>query len=104
MPTILDLVFAIGAVSVIGFALFFAMRPNWALFVVADQNGVRTCRGIPKLHQASLTRFLTTEIPLRGRVIIRGLRQKNGLMRLQVSGPLDSGSRQRIRNFLLSLL
>ena len=104
ISTIFGLLFAIAAVSIIGVALFFAMRPNWALLVVADQNGVRTCRGIPKLHEANLTQFLSNEIPLQGRVIIRGLRQKNGLMRLRVSGPLDSGSRQRIRNFLLSLL
>jgi hypothetical protein len=101
---ILDSLFAIAAIGIVGTALFFATRPNWALVVVADRNGVRSCRGIPKLHEASLIQFLTTEIPIQGRVIIRGLRQKNGLMRLQVSGSLDSGSRQRIRNFLLSLL
>jgi len=101
---IFDFVFGIAAVSIVATVLFLAMRPKWALVVVADQNGVRCCRGVPKLHEANLTKFLTTEIPLHGRVTIRGLRQKNGLMRLQVSGPIDSGSRQRIRNFLLALL
>jgi hypothetical protein len=101
---ILDFLFAVGAVGIVGCALFLAMRPNWALVVIADKNGVRRCRGIPKLHEAQLIEFLTKEIPVQGRVTIRGLRQKNGLMRLTVSGPLDSGSRQRIRNFLLSLL
>src|SRR5262245_59280933 len=102
MPTILDTIFAMGAVGLGGLALFWAMRPHWALVVVADKGGVRQCRGIPKLHQAKLAEFLTKEISFQGRLTIRGHRQKNGLIRLQVNGSVDSGSRQRIRNFVLS--
>lgn len=104
MLSIFETVAAIAVLLVVVLALHTAIRPQWALVVIADQRGVRCLRGIPKLHEASLVEFLEKEVPAQGRITIRGARQKNGLMRLHITGDADQLKQQRIRNFVMSLL
>jgi hypothetical protein len=91
-------------VAVGGYCLWNISRPKWMLEIVVLPDGVKSCRGLPKAQEQKIVNFLQHDVSLPGKVRIRGTRSRNGRWHIAMAGSLDAGMRQRIRNFLITVL
>jgi hypothetical protein len=70
--------------------------------VIRVRRGRVSIRGkLPLAVHDTIRRFLLDDVAPRGRVTISG-RRRGGRLELRFRGALESGDRQRIRNFLLT--
>lgn len=89
---------------VLALVIWFAVRPKWAVRIVADADGVRLLAGVPRSKRQTVLDFLTRELAIQDRVTIRALRQPDGYLRLQVRGLVEPGAEQQVRNFLNTVI
>jgi hypothetical protein len=64
-----------------------------------------TVRGrVAAAKVGGVSAFFAQDVKPRGAVTVKGRRGAGGLLRLEVTGPLNAFDRQRVRNFLLEHL
>ena len=51
-----------------------------------------------------MVQFLEHDLALTNRVTIRAGRTRNGVLKLNVSGNVDAGTKQQMRNFLMMVI
>jgi hypothetical protein len=90
----------IGLLAVAGiYFLFFYRRSDFRIRVHGRHV---ECQGkLPIAHQQAVAEFLREDLTTRARLTIWGARHGKQLV-LWFSGPLSTGEKQRIRNFLMS--
>jgi len=86
------------------YALYLALRPKWDFTVVVNRQRCRLRGAFPEAQRHELYTFLRDRVEFRGTVRIRGRKRPGGYLALRIRGPLDEGSKQRIRNFLVNRL
>jgi len=94
----------LGLVAAAAWIIWEVCRTKWTTTIIVDGRGVRSHKGLAKAHQREIVDFLEQEASIDSKVVIRASRYQNGYVRLDIRGDLDFGTRQRIRNFLLSVL
>jgi hypothetical protein len=83
--------------------VWWATRRRYSFSIVAGGEGVRF-KGVAELRQQRLKEFLVQECGIVGPLRIDGGKSRGGRLLLRFRGEIDSGTRQRIRNFLLTQL
>lgn len=96
--------FAILIGALIVFGIWCATRTKWPVKIIVDRAGVASHQGLPKARAARVVEFFEREVSCDTRVVVSAMRQPNGYLRTKIAGPIDQGTKQRIRNFLLSML
>ena len=81
-----------------------ALQPPWLVNIVVANGKVLSHRGVAKAHFSTMIRFFEHDVALGGHTTIRAARHPNGALTLKVSGRTDPGTRQQIRNFLITIL
>ncbi len=99
----LAFIIRVAVVVLIGYAIWRLVRPRYDLEIVIDEDGVAQCEGLPKAQTREMLEFLN-ELPLDGQLIIRARRQAGGYWRIDFKGSLHPSTRQRIRNFLNTVI
>ncbi|MBP85961.1 MAG: hypothetical protein CMJ64_04460 [Planctomycetaceae bacterium] len=88
----------------VGFVIWRVLQPKYEIGIVLTPEGVRRVDGVDKRLRHEVEEFLQQNLPEQGKVVIRGIRQPGGRLRLVFRGPVHEGQQQRFRNFLLMLL
>ncbi len=70
----------------------------------AGQGPGKVTGSITAAQIRAIQQFLNDDVQPAGPITIRGTRQARGLWRFEIQGPLDTGAKQRIRNYLIDLL
>lgn len=87
---------------VIGLALagvwWFLRRPPLMRIVVRDGQIVE-CSPLPQARRREIEQIISGNAPETGRIVITGIRNKDGWMQLSFSGPIDAGLQQQLRNY-----
>jgi hypothetical protein len=91
-------------VALLVWVLWWALKPRWDFTILFVQGSVDFRGRFPEALRARTMDFLREDVLLRGSVKIHGRRDRNGHLQLQFSGPVFKEDRQRIRNFLVSML
>ena len=99
-----DLLFKIAIVAVLVALAWFWLRPRFDIRIVADSRGLVSHQGVAEAHLPDLQEFFTRDVELTSAVKVQGQRLSGGQLRLRIQGPCDAGTKQRIRNFLITLL
>ncbi|MCO6048112.1 hypothetical protein NG895_29815 [Aeoliella sp. ICT_H6.2] len=86
------------------YGIWTSRRSNWPIKIVVSSRGVESMRGLPASRTARVAEFLERDLAPESRVVIRAARSKSGRLRTKVTGAVDDGTRQRIRNFLYAEL
>ena len=94
----------LAAIMLIGYVVWRAMRPRYTVKIVVDEQGIKHHEGLPKACERTVLEFIEKNLSPEGKVTICASRQPNGYLRLDFRGQLDSGTRQRIRNFLITVI
>ncbi len=84
--------------------LWRATRKHYRVCIVAGPDEIKIVRGIAGAQQAAVLQFLRQDIELSRPVTILATKYPNGRLQMKIQGQLDAGLRQRIRNFLLTVL
>lgn len=84
--------------------LWWALRPRADFTILVDDRDIRIRGRFPEALRGKLVRFLREDVFLRGNVKITGRRERGGYLALHFSGRVFQEDRQRIRNFLVTLL
>jgi hypothetical protein len=75
------------------------MRPNHAIKIVVDQQGVKFHKGLPKVHQHEVLDFFEKTLAIDGKLTIYGDGRQSGYWQLIFKGQIDAGKQHQIRNF-----
>jgi hypothetical protein len=87
----------------VGIAVFaFYRRPEFTIQVRAAAVTIKG--GVPEFRKSQIVHFFHHELGPAPHCTVRGYRDSQHQLRLKISGPLDEGERQRIRNFLMVIL
>jgi hypothetical protein len=81
--------------------VWWATRPRRGFSIRIDGEAA-TFRGIAESRQQRIKQFLLQECGIAGPLRIDGGKSRAGRLWLRFSGEIDPGTRQRIRNFLLT--
>lgn len=100
----LDSLIKLSVVALISNVIWRAMRPQYSIKIVIDEQGVKHHEGLPKAHQRNVVEFFEKHISVSGKVTICARRQPNGYLRLDFKGQVDPGTQQQIRNFWLTFM
>jgi hypothetical protein len=90
--------------AVLVFVVWLFYRRRWPTRIVVDRNGVRSHRGLPKSREREILAFLNDDVSFEGKVTIGLARSQNGSLQTHFAGRIDEGTRQRIRNYLITVL
>lgn len=90
-------------VGIVGLAIW-AMRPRYQLRIVVCDGSVESLRGAAARQTDRIVEFLQHDVSLNGRVTIMVNKRPNGYFQLAFRGPVDEGTKQQIRNFLITIL
>lgn len=94
-------------VALIAFALYIAwksLRFDWPIAFRVTDHDVIFKRGIPIALQSRIRAFFRENITVEKPIAVYALKNSRGLLQLHIRGPLDVGTKQRIRNFLIDCL
>lgn len=86
------------------YGIWTAARPAWPIKIVVSPRGVESVRGLPRARTGRIVQFLEQDLAPSSRLVIRAAKSNSGRLRTKVSGRVDDGTRQRIRNFLYAEL
>jgi hypothetical protein len=86
------------------YGLWRAAHPKWTVRIVANAEGVELIEGIAQAKIKTARAFFEREVLLTGHITIRAFRQSNGHLHVNVRGPIGSDMKQRIRNFLTTVM
>ena len=90
--------------AVLGLVAWKLIQPRRRIRIVVDQDGVKSHHGLPDGRQNIILNFIARTVIMDRRVVIGLSRVSEGRPRLHFPGPIDSDTRQLVRNFLLSEL
>ncbi|MEX2560531.1 MAG: hypothetical protein WD403_11480 [Pirellulales bacterium] len=99
LPFLMRLLFLAAAA---GFA-WAILRTRWDFSIVVERGSVQFAGKVPQAQRAAISGFLKDCIA-EGPVKIRGYKGRGGRLKLAFKGPVDAGTRQQIRNFLVTVL
>ena len=91
-------------VVVIVLLVWWAIRPKADFTILIDDREIRVRGRFPEGLRGRLTQFLREDVLLRGNVKITRRRRRDGYLALNFQGAVFQEDRQRIRNFLVSVL
>ena len=92
------------AIALIGYGVWRILRPRYTLKIVIGKRGIKHHEGLPKAHKAYVLEFFEKHRSLDGNVTICAMRQRDGYLRLVFKGHVDPGTKQQIRNFLITVM
>ncbi len=92
------------AIALIGYVVWRMIRPRYTLKIVIGKQGIKHHKGLPKAHKTSVLKFFEKHRSFDGNVTICAMRQPDGYLRLIFKGEVDPGTRQQIRNFLITVM
>jgi hypothetical protein len=101
---ILFLLLRLLLVAVLVLVIWWAIKPRWHFTILFNQGSVRFRGRFPDGLRVKTADFLRDDVLLRGNVKIHGRRRRDGYLELQFAGPVFKEDRQRIRNFLVTVL
>jgi len=84
--------------------LWWAIRPRADFTILVDDREIRIRGRFPEALRGKLIQFLREDVLLRGNVKISARRHRDGYLGLNFQGAVFQEDRQRIRNFLVSML
>ena len=84
--------------------LWWAFRPRPDFTILVDDREIRIRGRFPEALRGRLIQFLREDVLLRGKVKISGRRRRDGYLTLDFQGAVFQEDRQRIRNYLVSVL
>jgi len=87
--------------AIVGF-VWWVLQPRYNFTILYHDGEVRIT-GLPQVQHANISRFLREDISLRRKVTIRGLRTRSGRLTVRFRGRIDIATKQRIRNFLMTI-
>ncbi len=96
--------FVLLVVAVIAFVVIVAFRPKHDFSIIVGQDDVEIRGAVAKRRRHELVQFFQNDLQLEEALTVLGRRGPGGRLQLQFRGPIDPGTRQRIRNFLLTVL
>jgi hypothetical protein len=91
-------------VALLLLVLWWALKPRWDFTIFFDQGVVRFRGRFPEALRPQMAQFLQEDVLLRGKVRVHGRRRRDSYLELQFDGPVFKDDRQRIRNFLVTVL
>lgn len=91
-------------VAVIVLIVWWAIRPRADFAILIDDREIRIRGRFPEALRGRLIQFLREDVLLRGKVKISGRRHRDGYLALNFQGAVFQEDRQRIRNYLVSVL
>jgi hypothetical protein len=77
-------------------------RPKWDIHISVRDGAVKNHRGIAIGRTEAIRQFFVQDLKL-SRIEVRARRDRNGRFITDIRGKIDSGTKQRIRNYLLSM-
>lgn len=86
------------------YGLWRATRTSWAMCIIAGPEQVKFVRGIAAAQQVKISQFLRDDITLAEPITILANKRPSGQLQLKITGDIDDGLRQRIRNYLFTVL
>jgi hypothetical protein len=92
------------ALAAIAAVLYFALRPRYDFRITVRGGGVDIQGAFPAAKRGALASFFARDVTLPQTVRIYGRRQGKGRWKLVLRGRIDRWEKQRIRNFLLTVL
>ena len=92
------------AIALVGYVVWRMMRPRYTLEIVIGKQGIKHHKGLPKAHETCVLEFFQKHRSFDGNVTICAMRQPDGYLRLVFKGQVDPGTRQQIRNFLITVM
>lgn len=91
-------------VAIGGWICYCLLRPPAVFVIRLSRRGVRFRGSFPLGRRPEVEAFLTAEFAACGRLRISGVKSGRGGMRFLIQGPVSEGDRQRIRNFLQTII
>lgn len=95
---VLIVILLIGGLILYG--IWTTAQPSWPIKIVVSRRRVASIRGLPEARIGRIVEFLEEDVAPESRLVIRAAHAKSGRLMTKVSGAVDEGTRQRIRNFL----
>jgi len=95
----IGLVIKAAIIGGVGFVIWRVLQPKYDVRIVLTSEGVQQLDGVAKRLRQEVGEFLEQNLPESGTVVVGGIRQPGGRLRLVFGGPIDSGQQQRFRNF-----
>lgn len=77
---------------------------KWKVKIVVDETGVRSHEGLPPARVARIVEFFEKTISIESKCVVQARTEPNGHLRTRISGSIDEGTKQQIRNFLMTVL
>ena len=96
-------VIRIAVFALVGYVVWRMLRPRYAVRIEMDEHGIKHHVGLSKAQERKVLEFLQEQIP-DGKLTIYAERAPNGYLRLNIRGHVTPGTRQRIRNFLNTVM
>ncbi|NQT13692.1 MAG: DUF3634 family protein [Planctomycetes bacterium] len=91
-------------VALIVLILWWAIRPRADFTIRIDDREIRIRGRFPEALRGRLIQFLREDVLLRGKMKISARRHRDGYLVLDFQGAVFQEDRQRIRNYLVSVL
>lgn len=85
-------------------ALWRACGKRWTICIQAGPQHVEIVRGVAIAQRSTVANFFRYDVVLSGAIQILALKDYQGRLQMKIVGELDDELRQRIRNFLISVL
>lgn len=95
----IGLLIRVAVIAGVAFVIWRILQPKYDVRIVIAPDGIREVTGVARGLRGEIERFLQENLPEEGKVIIGGIRQPNGRMRLVFRGPINQARQQRFRNF-----
>ena len=89
----------IGFFTLLAYALWSASE-HWPIKIVVQRDGITSHRGVAQARVPRLRQFFAQNVRAERKVVIRGKRNRNGQLRLKITGQVPDGTKQQIRNYL----
>lgn len=93
----------IAVFALVVYVVWRMLRPRYAVRIVMDEHGIKHHVGLSKAQERKVLEFLQEQMP-DGKLTIYAEREPNGYLRLNIRGHITPGMRQRVRNFLNSVM
>jgi hypothetical protein len=84
------------------YAIWSASRPRWDVHIVVRDGTVLFRKGVSQSRWAAFETFLLNDVKLVSVTEVFARRENNGRLVTHFKGQLDAGTKQQIRNFLIS--
>ncbi len=86
------------------FVIWSATRTKWPIRIKVEGSQVTKHVGLPASKAGSIVRFFTDELSSTSQFMVYATRGPSGALQTRFTGTLDSGTKQRVRNYLISVL